>query len=277
MGDQRDNIVISFRGLNGIITIVYGAILSYAFVILANSIDYSNLVSSLFSETLLKQLFIINFLISDFAETQVIHDSLPYRGKGRFSIDLSIAMLFLLAIDSTVDLKPDGLIRQNDYYIFFMSAIFFLCVVWSVYLQSERSGKSIKYAGLVFVSHLAAFIMSLILFFIFDNEGQKTILWVSFNSITSMWIAYLAWSVLVIFFKHRLEYSNLVFDFLPIALLGHALLKLINAYQNRKRIVAALLAFLRLIFYDIALVSLKRLGRTLGDWWDSVGGGPRDG
>lgn len=150
---EFDSKRLDFAALGPIVDLIYGAVIGYPLLL------YGELLAPFFSAatpapavnwvqvTLVS--FVFLYSLSDAVETRIMTACFPYRGRGRFSVDLMIALLFFLAFSGAANGSANFLVP--------FSAIFFMGAVWGVYLHYDSKNLcKWRYPKGVILTHVSA-------------------------------------------------------------------------------------------------------------------------
>lgn len=150
--------------------------------------------------------FVLNYAIADFIEARVITTLVPYEGKGRFSLDLLIAMFFMGALQSAAAGSATVLLS--------LAFAFATGAIWAAYLKrEERRQFRWHYAGCVIATHVVAALICVAAYATMADRGG---VWFAMY----VWAGYLVWLVIVSGLKLVVGVPDTGFDLLPISLIG---------------------------------------------------------
>src|SRR4051794_35380857 len=91
---------IDFDVLRTFVDVVYGAILGYMLLNVAEDIQpyFQDFQSHAVNwRKIWLETFVLNYMIGDFVESRLMTGCFPYRGHARFLIDMAIGFCFLLS------------------------------------------------------------------------------------------------------------------------------------------------------------------------------------
>ncbi len=204
----------NIRELINLLDVVWGAAIAYTFVVLVNLVGpwisqlrgtqpVATSPSALGVRALLV-LFVMNYQIADFIEARVMNVATPYIGRGRFSLDLIIVMVFIFAVHEAA--------RGSDVTLVALAIIFAASVIWALFLWAESAKRS-PYPGIVISTHVVACVLLV-------AAAVSLPVNLGWPSIMRLWIGYLIWLAFVLTLKQLFEVEECDFDLLPISLLG---------------------------------------------------------
>lgn len=209
-----EGIKLNFPCLLGIIDVVYGAILSYGLFEFTNTIKNAWTRKNPVDWTRLALLtFVINFLVSDYVESRLVNDQMPYQSRKRFTLDVLIAFSFLLIFATTSD--------KSTAFFLVMGLTLFLGATWGRIVGRENP-TLFAYPDLIYFSHLGLALLSF--------GGFAWITWKGVFSITGIvalhtWIAYIAWVTGIQMLRGHFKIPEWDFDLAPVSFVGIAIRK----------------------------------------------------
>ncbi|HEX7680202.1 MAG TPA: hypothetical protein VF713_18875 [Thermoanaerobaculia bacterium] len=209
--------------LTRIMDVVYGVVLAYgAALVMPMFQDWITNGNRLAGLRACNIAFVLNYAIADFIEARVVTGLVPYEGKGRFSLDLLIAMLFLGALQAAASATATG----PQPFLVCLALAFFAAAIWAAIFKYEERGRlKWGYAGCVVATHVAAGIVCLVAYWMLDTTHG---LWFA----VYVWTGYVAWLIMVSLLKLVAGVPETGFDLLPFSLVGLAIYRLGRAVRS---------------------------------------------
>jgi hypothetical protein len=194
---------VEFREIVPFVDVIYGAVLSYGFFLLADSLRPLLEGSKLKWPPFLLLLFTTNYLVGDYVEARLYTHLCPYTGRFRLSVDLLVPVV-LFATYMAASLASAG-------FLLGMASVFLLGGFWGVLLERDYRGKILcHYPRLICGSHFGAGIAFLLAWY--ELRGN------TLPSGVALWIwgIYFAWCLLVVMLKESFGVPKLEADLLPV-------------------------------------------------------------
>lgn len=197
---------IHFSELMPVIDVVYGAVLSYGFYLIADNLRPLITGQKVPWPAVLLLAFTTNYLVGDYVEARLYTKACPYKGRARFSVDLIIPIGFFVSYIVAA--------AQSVGFLVAMAVIFALGGVWGILLDREYTGEVLcQYPRTICGTHFAAAILFASAAVEFHWEGRREL---TVPLVLAIWVGYFLWCAAVVAAKEFLDIPRLEADLLPI-------------------------------------------------------------
>jgi hypothetical protein len=114
--------------------------------------------------------FVFLYSLSDAVETRLMTHCFPYKGRGRFTVDIGIAVAFILAFA--------GAAKASVNFLVPFGVTFVLGAVWGIYLHGDsKKTCSWQYPKAVVLSHFGAATIWLAYWWSMRRQGLTVLGW----------------------------------------------------------------------------------------------------
>ncbi len=192
-----------FSHLITFVEVVYGATLGYCFLKIGETlkevfVQPTEEPSASFGIRVCLEIFVLDLLVHRFVESRLITAKVPYQNGNRFSIDVLMAGLFLMAFVAA---------EEGSAQLFV--PCFFIFVLWWLWAQV------LKHESLIFTEEYLKVTTwtqgiasaSSLTYFLYQAEGQTgrsaRLLGIGWPGVSLIWSVYVVWLGFVLLFKRR--------------------------------------------------------------------------
>lgn len=198
---------MDFSKLMPFVDVVYGAVISYGFVEISQQLLpwFKAPATPLPGVELGLLFFVLNFLAADFVEARLFNNAFPYIGRGRFTVDLLVALLFFLAFASAS--------ASSAVFLAALGLIFILGGLWG-HILGREGRLALQYPRLIVVSHVGAGMTCVAGYFSLLLSGNTRI---SGTILLHIVVLYSFWIISVFLLKRNFGIPECEFELFPIS------------------------------------------------------------
>jgi len=150
----------AFRGLMGFVDVIYGAVLGFGVIEMAEALKFLERNSKGNATPLVLLTATSLFLIFDYAQARMCIELYPYRGLARFTLDICIPIAFVFAFAAAFQARPIYLISITVILLLGASWLWACKLEYPALFQHFKALilAHVVPAGVLFVAWLAQFI-----------------------------------------------------------------------------------------------------------------------